>query len=269
MKEALKILVRRLDDPTVANAGIIHWSCPVPSFGDHSRATIATLGLNPSNREFVDGSGKELDGGSRRFHTLRSLGISRWSEARERHLTRIAESCRRYFHNTPYTGWFRALDRIIAGTSCSYFNAESSACHLDLIPYATGAKWTDLNRKQRSALLFCSRDALGMLLRDSDVQILILNGRTVAETLEEISGVQFKREKIGSWTLPRRSSLGVSGIAFTGGIDEVGGVKLGRVVRVLGFNHNIQSSYGVTNAVKLAIQDWVTDAASGKQHETA
>src|SRR5690348_5636215 len=81
MNEELSILVSRLNDPIVSENEVIHWGCPVPSFGNLSTAKIATLGLNPSNREFVDKNGRELDGVHRRFHTLNSLGLSKWSDA--------------------------------------------------------------------------------------------------------------------------------------------------------------------------------------------
>lgn|ERR1700688_2215103 len=65
-----------------ANAGtkMIPWACPIPSFGDLWRSRVATLGFNPSNREFVDEAGNELQGGSRRFPTLKSLSLGSWSE---------------------------------------------------------------------------------------------------------------------------------------------------------------------------------------------
>ena len=56
---------------------MIPWSCPVPAFGDLLNSFVATLGLNPSNREFVDEEGNELEGAARRLHTLRSLSLSR------------------------------------------------------------------------------------------------------------------------------------------------------------------------------------------------
>ena len=77
---ALATLIDRLDGPAVSKTDVIRWGCPVPSFGDLSSARIATVGLNPSNREFVDGLGNELEGPSRRFHTLKSLGIASWAD---------------------------------------------------------------------------------------------------------------------------------------------------------------------------------------------
>ena len=62
MDEMLSILIEQLENKSIKATKVIPWSCPVPSFGDFSQATVATLGLNPSNREFVDESGKELEG---------------------------------------------------------------------------------------------------------------------------------------------------------------------------------------------------------------
>src|SRR5690349_12868397 len=133
MKAALETLLQRLDGVTEERTSVIPWSAPVPSFGDLSRSTLATLGLNPSNREFVDIEGRELDGDARRFHTLGSLGLARWSEATRRHRELIAESCCTYFTRNPYDTWFKKLDFLIAGTNASYYDPHSSACHLDLI----------------------------------------------------------------------------------------------------------------------------------------
>ena len=263
MRDALPNLVARIDNPIFSRTDVIPWSCPVPSFGDLSNSVVATLGLNPSNREFVDDDGDELDGEARRLHTLKSLGLSKWSQVKPRHLELIEQSCRTYFHKNPYDGWFKALERIIAGARFSYYGDGANACHLDLIPYATARKWTELSPKQRTMLLEFAGDTLGLLLRNSPIRILILNGRSVVTNLERIAGVTFQKREMNGWTLPRRSDAGVAGFAYTGMITQILGVELARPVVVLGFNHNIQSSFGVTTKVKLAIKQWITQAAKG------
>ena len=60
----LTTLIDRLDSDAAVKAGIIPWSCPVPAFGDLSGPRLATLGINPSNREFVDSPGTSLRGNS-------------------------------------------------------------------------------------------------------------------------------------------------------------------------------------------------------------
>ena len=64
---------------------------------------------------------------------------------------------------------------------------------------------------------------------------------------------------MSEWSLPRRDSAGVAGIAYKGMIDEISGVSLSRPVLVLGYNHNIQSSFGVTGEVIGGIRAWVAE----------
>lgn len=274
----LTTLIRRLGDTDLSGSNVIPWSCPVPSFGDLSRSGIATLGLNPSNREFVDDSGKELDGRYRRFHTLKSLGLSQWSDADERHLELIIDSCRAYFSRNPYDRWFKKLDYIISGTKASYYAApeeaaqlnliplvaiyKERACHLDLIPFATACKWTELNQRQRASLIAVAGDTLGLLLRDSPVRLLILNGQSVVDEFQDIAGVSLEKQEMRDWTLPRRSHPEVLGVSYKGKVRNLSGINLKREILVLGYNHNIQSSFGVTAQVAAAIQHWVAETAS-------
>lgn len=234
----------------------------MPSFGDISKSVIATVGVNPSNREFVDESGRELNGPSRRLHTLTSLGLRKWSDVDVKHVTLIAQACRRYFSRNPYNAWFGTLDRVMSGAGASYYGGLYRACHLDLIPFATKCKWTDLTIRQQSSLLAVGGDTLAVLLRDSSIRVLILNGRTVVGQLEKVANVKFQRTEMSQWTLPRRSGLGVIGVAFRGTLTHLSGIDLERSIVVLGYNHNLQSSFGVTTSVKRAIGRWISAEAS-------
>src|SRR5688572_24685867 len=124
MISTLSKLIGRLLDRRLLDAQVIPWGSPVPAFGDATSADIATLGLNPSNREFVDSSGVELDGGFRRFHTLGSLRIASWAHATAQHERLIWESCRFYFRRNPYDGWFRQLDALLSETDASYYGTS-------------------------------------------------------------------------------------------------------------------------------------------------
>ena len=221
---------------------------------------MASVGLNPSNREFVDDVGIQLEGTLRRFHTLRSLGIATWGEADARHLRLILESCRSYFLGNPYDRWFRRLDQVVAGARASYYWPSRTACHLDLIPYATERKWAELTPQQRSALLAVSADTLGLLLRESPVRILILNGQSVVEQFQEIIGRRLEQRRMPAWSLSRLGKPPVAGVAYSGTVDSVSGISLTREILVLGFDHNLQSSFGVTTEVICAIRDWVSAA---------
>lgn len=257
IKEILASLVMRLDNPALIETGVIKWSSPIPSFGDFMCSNVATLGLNPSNREFVDESGNELDESNRRFHTLKSLELKRWSDADDNHLDLIVDSCQQYFLRNPYNRWFKKLDQVISKTMTSYYPSSTNACHLDLIPYATSRKWGELDSNQRSILLSVAGDTLGLLLRDSSIRVLILNGQSVVEQFQNIADIQLEKELMTDWTLPRRELPGIKGIGYRGLIKKLSGIELEQEILVLGFNHNIQSSFGVTNQVTNALQSWI------------
>lgn len=261
MYSPLTTLIDRLDSSVLSSTNVIRWSCPVPSFGDLSKSRVATLGLNPSNREFVDELGKELEGSSRRFHTLGSLRLKSWADVDSRDLELIVDSCANYFTGNPYDRWFRKLDQVVQGAGASYYGTCDLACHLDLIPYATDRKWMELKSGQRSALLSAAGDTLALLLCSSPVRTLILNGRSVVEHFQDVAGVRLEQREMDGWSLRRESSANVRGVAYFGTVDTLSGIPLGHDVRVLGFNHNIQSSFGVTTEAVLNIRDWISQAS--------
>lgn len=261
-RSVLRELLAGLNCEKAKALGVITWASPVPTFGDLSRSGVATLGLNPSNREFVDGIGNELGGEARRLHTLNSLGIDSWEKTSQQHRDRILESCCSYFTRRPYNGWFGQLEFLLQRMSASYYGSRPTiACHLDLIPFATTEKWTALSQDARNLLLEMGADALGRLLKASPVKTLLVNGRSVVEHLLKITDCSVTVDEMPQWALNRNGVPSVKGYSFSGVLRRVHGIELGREIRVLGFNHNLQSSFGVTNHVRTAIADWI-----GKSH---
>ena len=76
MYGAMTTLLEMLEANQAAGLEVIGWGCPVPFFGHLESAQLATVGINPSNREFVGIDGNELAGQDRRLPTLDSLGLS-------------------------------------------------------------------------------------------------------------------------------------------------------------------------------------------------
>lgn len=250
-------MVKRLDDKGFAKSGVIPWASPVPFFGDPFKSRIATIGLNPSNREFLDSSDRELDGAHRRFHTLHSLKINSWDRLGRNGAGDIIELCKNYFSINPYDSWFKELDFILAGTGSSYYSPLSQACHLDLVPYATYKKWGELSsQKKRQFLISCS-GVLADIIKDSLIEVVVLNGSSVINAFQEITNIAYHKEEVHSWMLPRKNGCGVVGYSYRGEIREILGMDIGRAITVIGFNHNIQSSFGVTRIVKDEIRRWV------------
>lgn len=250
--------VHRLARGDVDAQPVMGWTCPVPYFGRMRHATVATVGINPSNREFVDAAGQELDGEDRRFPTLGSLGLRTWADASSLDVTAIVSACDGYFWGNPYNRWFGTLELILRSAGVSYYSVENSAVHLDLVPYATHIKWGALRRDQQRALLDCGQDLLASLLRDSPVELLVLNGASVVRHFEALSGAQLTREHNTDWDLLRGESERIRGVAYVGIVDHVGDVDLGRPIAVAGFNHNLQSSFGVTKRASQAIARWIS-----------
>jgi hypothetical protein len=90
---------------------------------------------------------------------------------------------------------------------------------------------------------------------------LILNGNSVVENFQEIAGVQLDKQAMDDWSLPRRSRTGVMGFAYKGFVRTILNIDLEREILVLGFNHNIQSSFGVTSEVLASMHHWIADTA--------
>jgi hypothetical protein len=108
-------------------------------------------------------------------------------------------------------------------------------------------------------------DILARLLQDSPVRILILNGSGVVRHFQQMTHVSLKVEEKPDWTLPRTYGGGVVGFAYTGIVETLAGIGLSRPLVILGFNHNIQSSFGVTTRAIHAIRTWVAEFALNEQ----
>lgn len=254
-------LIRRLNDPIIETLDIIPWASPIPAFGNPLFSQIATLGLNPSDKEFIDGDGIELSNNYRRFQTLKSFEISDWRQINDNQIKVLVKQCNDYFIRKPYDGWFKRLDYLISGTSLSYYFPSMAACHLDLVPYATFKKWGDLSAIQKNKLLNDYGDVLGNLLRHSKIKALVLNGKTVIDNLIKISNVEFIVDEQPTWNLPRETSIDIKGYSYIGFLTQIGGIDLDKKILTLGFNHNIQSSFGVTSFVQKEIRNWISEKA--------
>jgi len=262
MEKEILDLAKRLDHSQVSHLDIINWAAPVTSFGNPQTAKIATLGLNPSDREFTDSNGKELIGTKRRFHTLNSLGLEKWGDLSVDQAKLIAGQCRNYFSGNPYDGWFKKLDFLISGTSLSYYFPSQEACHLDLVPFATSTKWAKLSREQRKELLSEHGDILAKLINSSVIKIIILNGTTVINNFKLISDADYTVTSQPTWNLSRADGKDISGFSYECFITRIGDMQLKEKIAILGFNHNIQSSFGITSYVQSQIRVWIANQSN-------
>ncbi len=241
---------------TLGCVPVIDWACPVPFFGDITTARVATVGINPSKNEFLSGK-TILTGGQQRLPTLESVCLSRWADARSDHFERIIEGCRSYFNVNPYWKWFRPLDKLLGRAVSGASYEGGTACHIDLVPWATDPVWNDLEPCQKKHLLDVGAPALAILLSEAPVELLLLNGKAVVDGLKNLVGPRLM-EDMEDWA-PAWDLKGGKGKSWCGTIDSLAGRLLGRSVQVLGWNWNLQSSFGVTNESKDAIAGWVAN----------
>ncbi len=71
-----KEILKRIRSTYPGKDLVVHQSTPVLSFGDFQNAGVFTLGINPSNLEFLDNKGELLENQLRRLQTLSSLKAS-------------------------------------------------------------------------------------------------------------------------------------------------------------------------------------------------
>jgi len=262
-RREIKRLVRMLASGPPVDLGAIPWASPVMMFGRLETSRVATLGLNPSNLEFVDARGAQLQDPLHRFETLSTLQLDSWADAAKEHIERVWVACDMYFSRRPYDGWFKPLDRVVNGLYVSYYDAWSSACHLDLVPFATGQKWSSLAPDVKQGLLELGAETLVRSIATSPIRVLVLNGATVVRTFERLLREPLEVSSMPAWTLGRDGTSPVQGFAYRGMVTELAGMDLGRELLVLGFNHNIQSSFGVTREAVTSISEWIAKQGKG------
>jgi hypothetical protein len=218
----------RLRQLAPSSLPVVPGSTPVVAFGDVRNAKFATLGLNPSKREFLDRAGNELTGSERRLETLSSLGVTDLASAPSDVIRKVFEGCNGYFQRRPYRRWFDVLEKILTPLGASYY--DGTACHLDLVQWATDPTWGKLRGTHKRSLVEADLSFLRQQLLQEQIRLLLLNGSGVVKAYCEGFGCGLAEKviagKIG-WNL------------FCG--------RTARGARVVGWNKNLQGSHGVSS----------------------
>jgi hypothetical protein len=206
---------------------VVPGSTPVVAFGDVSKASVATLGLNPSRLEFQDRQRNDLVGPMSRLETLSSLGVSELSSAPEEAIRRVFEACNNYFHRCPYRNWFDDLNEVLKPRRRSFY--DGTACHLDLVQWATDPTWGNLDPADRRKLVQADLPFLQKQLSLEHIRLLFLNGSGVAAQFRR-AGICDVPEKV----VPVEDRLRL----FVWRTDRL---------TVVGWNENLQSSRRLVN----------------------
>lgn len=180
----------------LSGVGIASETTPVVSFGDYTTAQIATIGINPSIREFKDSKGRLLTSTKKRLvdnESLGALGVTRFNEVQAE---QIWNGCKNYFHtrNTYWT-WFKHLEDLLNHSGASY---RDNATHLDLTPWATDPVWSKLDKSDGSKLLGLNVSNLNGQVENSGIKTILFNGRQVYEHLNH--HVQWYLKKVDQLT---------------------------------------------------------------------
>lgn len=242
-------MVRRLPPH---GAPVVPGSTPVVAFGDPQRAEVATLGINPSRVEFAR-DGVILTGDDRRLATIESLGATQLDSLTDDQVLVVLRDCANYFDRRPYGLWFNPLDRLIkTATGCSYY--DRSACHLDLVQWATDPVWGDItDRGMRRTLLDDGVPHLRAQLEHDNVRLVLLNGRSVLKQVVETGLATLEEvDSLARNPYPCRLYYGES-----------------RGVRWVGWSTNLQSSPGVSNEFKARLAASVAELCQDRRPDTA
>ncbi|MDR0837330.1 MAG: hypothetical protein LBM94_03825 [Propionibacteriaceae bacterium] len=228
-------VIERVTERPPTALGVVAGSTPVVAFGDMFKATVATLGLNSSKGEFLNRDGSWLSEGERRLATLKSLSATEGVPLTQTQASQVVEECVTYFqadHN-PYWLWFKPLNVLLedAETQTSY--SAGTACHLDLVQWATDPVWSGLGRSIQEQLIRQDKNFLVSQLRNGHIRTVLLNGKAVVDQAPRL-GV--------SWSEQRKVTLAGKGCVISVG-DAAG-------VRFIGWSTNLQSSFGVSNEFK-------------------
>lgn len=184
-----------------------------------------------------------MTGGQRRLATLQSLGAEQLEKLNEEQIAAVVAECKAYFQRHPYRRWFDPLDELLrVGTGTSYY--DGSACHLDLVQWATNPTWGRIaDRGVRKALLDDGLPHLMVQLAQENVRLVLLNGRQV---LQQVQGLGLTNlQEVGTIPGARGACRLYAGSA--------------RGVRWVGWSTNLQSSWGVSTAFKQELGAWITD----------
>lgn len=233
-------IIERIKKPVPKNSHIIEGSTPVISFGNALKANVVTLGLNPSKVEFLDKNNELLVANLRRLATYKSTGIKDITKASTEQVNQITSECNNYFQHNPYKKWFDPLERIISeSTGASYY--DGTACHLDLVQWATQPTWGDLPSNIKDSLIKSDREFLRLQLFNEKIKIVVINGGSVIKQVQAM-GIEIKEDS--------KIALGnVNYKIFKGHKDRV---------KYVGWSVNLQSSPGVSNLFKVQLTQQIS-----------
>ncbi len=252
-REIAPTVAERIRRPIPPSLSVLPGSLPVVSFGDPDRAVAATLSLNPSWKEFQSQDGVWLNGSRRRLASLISLGASDPQELDDEQVATVVVESDGYFRGPNwYRGWFHWLESMLnASGAGSYF--DGTACHLDLVQWATKPAQGDLQTDVWRRLVEEDREFLRWQLANTNVRVLLLNGASVVQWLHEAGLV----DKFDADVIPYDLRNGGAKLRVYQANAEG--------VVVLGWNRPLAGALAADGRLKLS--SWLADALQASRFE--
>jgi len=231
----------RIRQPVPDGCSVVPGSTPVVVFGDLRTATVATLGFNPSENEFLTNDGVPVD--PRRLSTYASLGVETLTTATDEEVAQVLTECYEYFHHNPYCTYFSPSENMLQTTvGASYL--DGTACHLDLIQWATDPVWGKLPGPVRKKLIAADQEFLRQQLRSENIRLVLLNGAGVIDAVRKM-GVELVDAE--------------PAVADDKSAKIVVGEEYGACF--IGWNKFLPGAFGVNAALKQAIYERIKDEA--------
>ncbi|GIV28934.1 MAG: hypothetical protein KatS3mg033_2031 [Thermonema sp.] len=178
LSELKSFLLCKISQPLPSVVRIVEKSVPIVFFGNIEKAEIATLSLNPSNKEFVKK-------GIKRLVDREVLGVKDNEKLNSQQAEMVYQSLLCYFKKNPYKGWFNHLNKLFQNKGYEYYNDK--IVHLDISPWATSDKWNKLSKDQRESIIDSSDSPIiKKVIELSNIRYLFINGKTTFDVFREL-----------------------------------------------------------------------------------
>lgn len=218
------------------------------SFGDSLAARVATLSMNPSSSEFVSKDGDWLLGPKRRLASFISLGVSDPRELDDEAVHAVLTESNQYFQGLNwFRKWFGRLEALLNASGFGSY-IDGSACHLDLVQWATHPIQRDVPAPAWDRLVQGGREFLAWQLAQANLDTVLVNGMACVRELLSAKVVQaWSEEQIAYAT---RSGPATLRLFKT---EELG-------VRFIGWNRPVAGQLPADGLHQL--RDWLVSTGS-------
>lgn len=182
MEQQLKeFLLDKISEPLPTNIGIVKGSIPIVFFGNVEKAEIATLSLNPSNKEFKHK-------GKKRCVDRTELKVEDHQKLTREQSESVYQSLLLYFKVNPYKTWFNPMNNLFEKKRLEYYNDK--IVHLDISPWATSNKWNNLSPEVRESIIDTS--IIKNVIEKRGIKKLFINGKTTFNVFCDTLGIETK-----------------------------------------------------------------------------